>query len=171
MKTTFEYIVMFITSVLVQVLLFDNIEFSWWIRPVVFPLFVLLLPMEMSNLKVMLCSMFLGLTIDILAGVPGVYTATMLVVGIVRRLLLLLFAGRLSIQDGGVPLSSRIGLPNFMKYVTSAMLCFFLIFFTLDRLSFDDYWVIILQSFASTLLSVPLIYVFQLLFVTRKNVL
>lgn len=168
MKSVFEYIMMFIASVFVQVLLFNNIEFSWWVHIVVFPMFVYLLPMEMSTLKVMLLSLLLGLCVDFLSAVPGIYTATMLVVGITRRLLLLLFAGRQMIQDGGVPLCEKIGVPNFLKYVTTAMLCFFFIFFTLDKLSFDNYWVIVIQSFSSTLVSVPLIYVFQLLFATRR---
>ena len=169
MKSFFEYTLLFIISVLVQVLLFNNIELSWWIYPVIFPLFVILLPVEMSTINVMLLAMLQGVAMDFLTAVPGLNTATMLAVGVLRRSLLLLFVGRQAVQDGGVPLCSRIGNKHFLKYVTSVMLLFFVLFYGLEKLNVDSYWVVLIQVLASTMVSVPLIFVLQLLFANRKN--
>ena len=169
MRTVIEYIFLFLVSVLVQVLLFNNINLSWWIYPVIFPLFVILLPVEMSSMWVMFLAMLQGITMDLLTATPGLNTATMLAVGVLRRPLLLLFVGRQAVQDGGVPMSNRIGTEHFVKYVTALMLLFFGLYLGLEKLNLENYWVVLIQILASTLVSVPLIFVLHLLFSSRKT--
>lgn len=168
MKSVFEYIVLFLISVLLQVLLFNNIELSWWIYPVIYPLFVILLPVELSSIKVMLLAMVQGVVMDLMTASPGLNTATMLVVGVLRHAMLMLFVGSQAVQDGGVPVHNRIGTAHFLKYVTSMMLLFFVVFFGLESLNIGAYWIVLIQIVASTVVSVPLIFLLHLLLASRK---
>ena len=65
----------FILLILLQVLLFNNIQFSGYINPYVYILFILLLPVEIPAWILLLLSFAAGGIIDFFSGSPGMHAS------------------------------------------------------------------------------------------------
>ena len=72
-----SYIWLTLSVVLLQVFLLDNIDLgasiSVFIRPMIFPLAVLLMPVEWKSIWVLLTSYGIALVLDLLLGGSGIY--------------------------------------------------------------------------------------------------
>jgi len=64
-NSVIRYTVIFILLVLLQILLFNNIQFSGYVNPYVYIMFILLLPVEIPSWLLLILAFFTGMTIDI----------------------------------------------------------------------------------------------------------
>src|SRR5580704_5970719 len=78
----------FLLLLLAQALIFSNINFSTFVNPYVFPLFILLLPFETPRWLMMLIGFFAGLALDIFLGSTGMHAAACLLIGYLRPFLI-----------------------------------------------------------------------------------
>jgi rod shape-determining protein MreD len=74
----------FIVLILLQVLLFNNIQFSGYVNPYVYIMFILLLPVEMPSWLLLMLSFFTGLIVDLFCGTPGMHSSATVLAGFVR---------------------------------------------------------------------------------------
>src|SRR5664279_4931881 len=74
----------FILLILLQVLLFNNIQFSGYINPYVYIMFILLLPIEIPSWLLLILSFTIGMIIDFFSGSPGIHTSATVLAGFVR---------------------------------------------------------------------------------------
>jgi rod shape-determining protein MreD len=84
----------FVLLVLVQVLILNNLEIGFGIYPMLYPLFILLLPIEMATVTLMFISFFFGLTIDAFSNTFGLHASSAVVFAFFRPLIFKLFAPR-----------------------------------------------------------------------------
>lgn len=70
-----KYTIMLVVLVLLQVLLLNNIQFSGYINPYMYVLFILLLPFETPRYLLLLLGFFLGLLVDIFSNTPGFHAS------------------------------------------------------------------------------------------------
>lgn len=84
----------FVLLVLVQVLILNNLEIGFGIYPMLDPLFILLLPIEMTTVTLMFISFFFGLTIDAFSNTFGLHASSAVVFAFFRPLIFKLFAPR-----------------------------------------------------------------------------
>ena len=80
----------FILLILLQVLLFNNIQFSGYVNPYIYIMFILLLPVEIPTWLLLILSFFTGFIIDIVSGTPGMHTSATVLAGFVRPYVLLI---------------------------------------------------------------------------------
>src|SRR5687767_14536419 len=73
---------------LMQVLIFSNLNFSSFINPYVFPLFILLLPFETPRWLLMILGLLTGLLLDVFLGSVGMHAAAGLLTGYLRPFLI-----------------------------------------------------------------------------------
>src|ERR1700744_6080018 len=71
-----------------QVLIFSNINFSTFINPYIFPLFILLLPFETPRWLLMLLGFASGLALDVLSDSAAMHAAACLLIGYLRPFLI-----------------------------------------------------------------------------------
>ena len=79
---------------LVQIFLLDELSIAMWLRPMIFPLVVILLQMEWRTIWVLLISALVGVAMDLALGGAGLYTATLLPLAMIRRWMLYLTTRR-----------------------------------------------------------------------------
>lgn len=84
----------FVLLVLVQVLILNNLEIGFGIYPMLYPLFIMLLPIEMATVTLMFISFFFGLTIDAFSNTFGLHASSAVVFAFFRPLIFKLFAPR-----------------------------------------------------------------------------
>ena len=94
-----SYLWMSVVIMLVQIFLLDELSIAMWLRPMIFPLVVILIKMEWRTIWVLLVSTLLGIIMDVALGGSGLYTSTLVPLAIMRRWILYLTTGR-SIESG-----------------------------------------------------------------------
>jgi rod shape-determining protein MreD len=85
-NSIFRYGLIFVLLILLQVLLFNNIQFSGYINPYIYVMFILLLPVEIPAWLMLLLSFATGVIIDYFSGSPGVHSSATVLAGFVRPL-------------------------------------------------------------------------------------
>ena len=89
-----SYVWLMVVVLVAQIFLLDNISIHLWLRPMIFPLVILLLPMEWRALWVMLIALLVGLLMDISLGGAGLYVASLLPLALLRSTLMYLATNR-----------------------------------------------------------------------------
>ena len=150
------YFWMTVALLFVQLFILDEISIAMWLRPMIFPLVILLLPIEWRTIWVVVASLLLGIFMDISIGGMGLYTSTLLPLAVMRRWILYLSTRR-SIEAGDqTSLLSRMPLYQVMIYVGVMLLLHHTMFFASESLSFVGVMQLIATILFSTLLSILL---------------
>lgn len=166
-----SYLWMTIIITVVQIFLLDELSIAMWLRPMIFPLVVILLRMEWATVWVLLVSTLVGIVMDISLGGSGIYTATIVPLAIMRRWILYLTTSR-SIEHGDqTSLLSRLSRNQLMAYTSAMLAIHHTLFFMMEALSFANPLHLTMTIVCSTLLSVavayPVIRIFSLKIVSK----
>ena len=157
----------FVVLVLAQVAIFNNIEFSGFINPYVYILFVLLLPFKTPKVLLLLGAFLLGLCIDLFLGTPGVHSSATLLAAFSRPFVLALFAPREGYQTGTYPRMQQFGLEWFVKYTVLLAIIHHFVLFYLEVFSFHQFFSTLFRAFLSTIFT-SLIIILSQFFIFRR---
>lgn len=161
------YFWMTLALLFLQIFILDEISIAIWLRPMIFPLIILLLPIEWRTIWVIVAALLLGIVMDTALGGAGLYTSTLLPVAVMRRWILFLTTRR-SVEAGDqTSLLSRMPLRQVMIYVGAMLLVYNAMFFMLEALSTVGMWQLIATIICSTILSVLLALPIVRLFLKR----
>ncbi|HKK42640.1 MAG TPA: rod shape-determining protein MreD [Bacteroidales bacterium] len=148
-----RYVLIFVFLVLLQVLVFDNIQFSGYVNPYVYIMFLLLLPVEIPSWLLLILAFILGLTIDLFSGSPGMHSSATLLAGFVRPYVLRVISPRDGYEAGAGPSMQTYGFRWFLTYTVIIVLVHHTALFYLEvfRLSgfFRTFARILISSFFS----------------------
>ncbi len=151
--------------VLLQVLMFDNLDISIYLCPLVYAGFIILLPMDLAPVWVLASGLLVGAANDWLAGMPATNTIASLFVAFVRGGLLNVLVGKDLVHDGGVPCAARIGAGKFYRYAAVMTVLHCALFFTLEAMSLSYYGLTLLRIVVSAAATLVLVRVTEILFV------
>lgn len=162
-----KYVIMFVVLVLVQVLILNNIQFSGFINPYIYILFILLLPFTIPGYFLLGLSFLLGFSIDVFNSTPGVHAGATVLLGFLRPGIAQLISSRELIEKGNTPNMSQLGFANFIKYTVIAVLVHHLFLFYAEAFSFSDFFETFLRYILSSAFSIVIILASQ--FIVFKN--
>lgn len=169
MRKVLEYAMLFIAVVLLQAFLFSRIGISVYLHPLVYVVFILLLPMEISGGLLLLLAFALGVSVDALTGMAGLNTIATLFTAFCRPMLLTLLAGKDEVKDGGLPDSRRLGAKKFMYYSGILVFLHSVVFFSFETLTLKYYYIVLLRTLLSSAVALILIYFIQRVFSSIYN--
>ncbi|MBR5771557.1 MAG: hypothetical protein IKY20_08375 [Alistipes sp.] len=166
-----SYLWMALAIMVVQIFLLDELSIAMWLRPMIFPLVVILLQMEWRTIWVLLVGALVGLTMDVALGGAGLYTATLLPLAMIRRWMLYLTTRR-SIEHGDqTSVLSRLSRGQLMGYTVTMLAIHHTLFFAMETLSLAHPLRLVATIICSTLISTavawPIIRIFTLKIVTK----
>lgn len=168
MYRIFEYILLFIVVVVLQVLFFDNLYFSMYITPFVYTAFIILLPMEIKGYLLLLLALALGVIIDLFMGTPAINTIATVFMAFCRPTITRFFIGKDMIEEGGIPNINTVGTGKFIRYALVLLLLHSTVFFCLETLTSAGIIFTLIRIALSTLCSAVVVYFCQLLFISNK---
>lgn len=102
-----KYALIFVVSVMLQVLVFNNILIAKMISPFFYILFILLLPFETPRSAMLVLAFVLGLSIDAFNNTLGVHAAASVLVAYLRPSLLSLISSRETLESTVEPKIGR----------------------------------------------------------------
>ena len=159
----------FILIVLIQVYVLDKIEVSGFIRPYLYVLFILMLPIEISGWLLLITAFLTGLAIDIFSLTPGMHTAATVFLAFCRPgVINLLGVRRDDLQPGQFPNVTDFGFPWFITYTLILVFLHHLALFYIEIFRFNEFLITLLKVLINTVITVILIVIAQFLFVRRK---
>jgi len=177
MSTPVKFMVNFIVIMMVQLFILNDIVIKSSITlmgipvfiPLIYPLILLLLPVNMPHWLTMLLGFMVGITMDLFSNTPGVHASACVVLGYVRPYLLNLFFQQ-NIKELGdtVPTLFRMGFRSFLLYILFALVIHHCYYYIIQIWSFKNILLIVYKTILSTLLSIILIILSQLIFAKKE---
>jgi hypothetical protein len=157
-----KYGVMFIFLVLIQILILNQIQFSGYVNPYMYILFVMLLPLSSPPYVVMISGFLIGLTIDIFSDSMGLHSAATVFIAYIRPFVIRSIAGT---ED---EMSDYPGLKQnkflwFLYYSSIMVVLHHFILFYLEVFTFSYFFQILYRVVLSSLFSIFIIVLSQFL--------
>ena len=156
-----RFSLIFVILNLLQVLLFNNIQFSGYVNPYVYIMFILLLPVEIPSWLLLLLSFGTGITIDLFSGSPGMHASATVVAGFVRPFILRIVSPRDGYEPGSEPSMVIYGFRWFLAYAVLLVVVHHTILFYLEVFRFDDFFRTLLRVLLSSLFTLTFIVLIE----------
>lgn len=156
------YIAIFIIIMLIQVLFMNNMQFSKFVNPYFYVVFILIMPVSTPRYTMLLLGFLLGLSIDIFSNTPGIHTSATVFMAFLRPMVV----NPSTIDDADVilPISIyRFGFWWFVKYAGILILLHHLFLFFIEMFTFDNFFTTLSRSFFSTIFTFVFVVISQFL--------
>jgi rod shape-determining protein MreD len=151
-----------VSLVLVQVLVLNQVQFSGFVNPYIYILFIILLPLSTPRYLVLILSFLIGLIIDIFSNSLGVHAGASVFVAYLRPLIIRLISNREEDRND-YPGLFQNGFTWFLSYVSIMVFLHHMVLFHLEVFSFANYVSTIYRVFLSTIFSIFIIVLSQFL--------
>lgn len=153
-NSVLKYGLLFILLLLLQVLLFNNIQFSGYINPYVYIMFILLLPVEMPAWLLLLVSFGTGAVVDVFSGSPGMHSSATVLAGFVRPFVLRVISVRDDYEPGAGPSMHTYGLRWFLIYTSVIVIIHHTALFYLEVFRFTDFFRTLIRVILSSIFTI-----------------
>jgi rod shape-determining protein MreD len=160
-NTVLRFGLIFILLMLLQVLVFDNIEFSGYVNPYVYIMFIILLPVEIPSWLLLILCFVTGIILDFFSGSPGMHSSATVLAGFVRPYILRIVSPRDGYELRAEPSMMSYGLRWFITYAFLVVLIHHIALFYLEVFRFADFFRTLLRVLLSTLFTVTFIVLIE----------
>jgi rod shape-determining protein MreD len=156
-----RFSLVFIILVLLQVLLFNNIQFSGYVNPYVYIMFILLLPVEIPSWLLLFVSFGVGITIDFFSSSPGMHSSATVLAGFVRPYVLRITSPRDGYELGADPSMVAYGFRWYLTYTTIIVLIHHTALFYLEIFRITDFFRTLFRVLLSSVFSIIFILLIE----------
>ena len=160
-------IIRFFVVILLQVIIFNNIEINGYLNPYFYVIFILLMPFEIPGWLLLSTAFFLGFTMDMFMSTPGMHASATLFMAFLRPFVLKIFSPRDGYEPGTFPRIYYYGISWFAKYTFILVVAHHLFLFLVEMFRFSDLPQILLRTILSSILTTILILISQF-FIYRR---
>ena len=169
MYRTGEYILLFAASVLLQIFFFDELSLSACFAPLVYSVFIILLPLNTPSIAVLAAGLVTGVVMDFAMGMAGLNTIATLAVAYLRMPLLNIIFGHNNVREGGVPSAARMGRRHFGYYLVAMTLLHNALFFGFEAFTTSYLWHQLLRFAVSAAASLLFVWAIARLFTSKLS--
>ena len=156
-----RFSLIFVVLILLQVLIFNNIQFSGYINPYIYIMFIILLPVEIPSWLLLLLSFMTGIIIDLFAGSPGMHSSASVLAGFARPAVLRIVSPRDGYEPRSEPSMLNYGFRWFLTYTLLIVLVHHTALFYLEVFRFADFFRTLLRVLLSSLFTTVFIVLIE----------
>jgi hypothetical protein len=138
-----------------------------YIHIIVYPLFILLLPLRTPKGLVVVLGFLMGILVDLFYDSPGVHAGALVFTAYARNIVLKFLEPHEGYQVEEIPSMHYRGFTWFLIYASILMGIHLLFYFSVEAFSFVYYYDILLKTVFSFVFSVIIIMMQQLIFRTK----
>ncbi|NLR61703.1 rod shape-determining protein MreD [Chitinophaga polysaccharea] len=169
MSILLRNIIRFVLLLLIQVFVLNEILLHQLVSPYLYMLFILALPFNLPRPVLMLMGLLMGLSLDMFMNTPGMHAAACVFIAYLRPFIINI----LSPQGGfettqKTPSMTSMGVSQFLIYAAILVLLHHTVFFSLEVFGTGNLLYLIMKIVFSSLASLFLIVLYELLFFSRK---
>ena len=155
-----KYFLMFIVLVAVQVLFLNQIQFSGFINPYIYILFIMLLPLNSPRYAVLLLAFAIGLAVDVFSNSLGMHTAAAVFIAYLRPIIIRAITNREE-ELSDYPSLAKTGFAWFTTYTTIMVVIHHVVLFYIEVFSFQNFFSTLYRVFLSSIFSIFVIVLSQ----------
>ncbi len=159
----------FFILILLQVLVFSNINFNGYVYPAFYVYFILLLPFEIAGWLLLTLSFAMGLGIDFFTNSLGINAAASVFTAFVRPIVIKLLKSKKEYEPGITPGIKDLGFRWFFLYALILIFLHHSALFFLEIFSFNDIIQTFHRIFASSVATLILALLAQFFFYKQDN--
>lgn len=152
-----------------QLLVLNYVYLGGYVMPLLYVLFILMLPTNTGRIPMLLIAFGTGLVVDIMAGSLGFNALACTVVAMMR----VLFADRIITRGEPVviqrPSIYSVTPQYFIFYLLLLLGAFYLVFYTAELFGFRGFGGVLLATICSTLVTALLAVLYQLIFLKKEE--
>ena len=152
-----------------QLLVLNNVYLGGYVMPMLYVLFILMLPTNTGRIPMLLIAFGTGLTVDVMSGMLGFHALACTVVAMMR----ILFADRILTRGEPVTISIpsifSVSPQYFISYLLILLASFYLVFFTVELFGFYSFGSVIIATVASTMVTALLAVLYQFIFLKKET--
>ena len=153
---------MFVLLVLIQVLILNQVQFSGYVNPYIYVLFVLLLPLNSPRYVVLITAFLIGLTIDVFSNSLGIHSFSTVFIAYLRPAVVRLISNREEDRND-YPGLKQNNLRWFIYYTSVLVIMHHFVLFYLEIFTFYNFFGTLFRVFLSSLFSIFTIVLSQFL--------
>lgn len=167
-KVAFQLIILGVALVLLQAVVFNHICLFNVAVPFVFICVLLRLPVTLNLNWVFTVGFMLGLAVDLFSDTYGMNALACTLLAALRRPVLRLYVPREQELSRPEPSMYSLGVPAYVKYLTTATLAYCIMIFVIEAFTFFNPWLLVLRIVCSTVLSVVVMLGIDALLTPKK---
>lgn len=173
MSNLLRNIIRLILFILLQVFVLNEVPpLHQYIMPYIYFLFILWLPFNISRGGLLLVSFLTGICIDFFTKTPGLHAAACVLIGYIRPFLINLLMPQQGVEfNYREPSVSSLGFSQYATYVSLLTLFHHTWLFLIQSFQFGNLLYIILKIIGSTLVSLLLITIVEIIFIRKQKFL
>jgi hypothetical protein len=162
-KDILKYIGLLSLLLILQLVIFNNIQISGFINPYIYILFILLLPYETPGWLLLILGFLTGLIVDTFMNTFGVHSSATLFMAFMRPYVLNILIDRNDSGQKGTPSLQLNGFGWVIRYTLVLVFAHHLFLFFIEVLSFSNFFLTILRVILSTIVTTLFIVLGQFL--------
>jgi hypothetical protein len=160
MRGAIKYAVMFVSLVLIQVLILNQVQFSGFVNPYIYILFVLLMPLNSPRYSLLLLAFLLGMSVDIFSNSLGIHSAATVFIAYLRPYVIRTISSREE-DRSEYPGLYQNKLRWFLYYTSVMVFLHHFVLFYLEVFTFTHFFETFFKIILSSLFSIFVIVLSQ----------
>lgn len=167
-KLVWRNIGRFVLLMALQLMVLNYVYLGCYVMPMLYVLFILMLPTDTGRIAMLLIAFGTGLIVDVMNNMLGFHSLACTVVAMLR----ILFADRILTRGEPVAVETpgiySVAPQYFISYLALMLAAFYLVFFTVELFGFQGIGSVLLSTVASTVVTVLLAVFYQLIFLRKE---
>ena len=153
----------------IQLLVLNYVYLGGYVMPMLYVLFVLMLPTGMKRIPLLLIAFGTGLLMDVMSNALGFHALACTVIAMLR----IWFADRILTRGEPVTIQTpsvySVTPQYFISYLMLMLAAYYLVFFAAEIFGFRGFGGVLLATICSTIVTAILMVLYQLVFLKRKE--
>jgi rod shape-determining protein MreD len=164
----FQNVKRFIFLILLQVMILNHVQWSGYINPYVYILFVMMLPLETPRWLVLFLGLMTGLILDMFCNSGGMHAAATVLMAFMRPFVLSLVSPREDYDTETSLSPQKMGLKWFIGYSSIMILIHHFAYFYIEVFRFSEFFITFYKALLNSLVTFIIILLGMFLFGKKK---
>lgn len=168
-KQIWRLIGRFVLLMLLQLLVLNHVYLGGYVMPMLYVLFILMLPTDTRRIPMLLIAFGTGLLVDVMSNMLGFHALACTVVAMLR----ILFVDRILTRNEPVVIATpsvySVTPQYFISYLMLLLAVFYFIFFTVEIFEFRGIGGVLLATVGSTVVTTLLAVLYQFVFLKKDD--
>lgn len=160
----------FVLLMAIQLVVLNHVYLGGYVMPMLYVLFVLMLPTDMGRIPMLLTAFGTGFLVDVMNNMLGFHALACTLLSMMR----ILFADRILTRGEPVtievPSIYTVTPQYFISYLMLMLGMFYLVFFTVELFGFRSFGGVVLATVASTVVTTLMAVLYQYIFLRKETV-
>ncbi len=147
----------FLFLMLLQIIVLNHVQWSGYVNPYIYILFIMLLPMETPKWAVLLMGFATGLIIDMFGNTSGLHAAAATLLAFARPGVLNLISPRDGYEAETTFTPQKLGLKWFLAYVIILTVIHHFFYFYLEVFRLNEFFFTFFKALVNSLITIVII--------------